>query len=53
MIRTEFNYELDWMKSAIAVMAAVLLGYFVFTCSAHRRRNTTRGVIAEKFPDKH
>ena len=49
VIQNKFNYELDW--TAIAVMAAVLLGYFVFLFRASAKEYNE--VIAEKFPDKH
>ena len=39
--------ELDW--TAIAVMAAVLLGYFLFLFRASATEY--KEVIAEKFPD--
>ena len=45
-IQNRFNYELDWMS--IAVMAAVLLGYFLFLFRASAKEY--KEVIAEKFP---
>jgi hypothetical protein len=49
VIQNKFNYELDWTQ--ILVMAAVLLGYFVFLFRASAKEYTQ--VIAERFPDKH
>jgi hypothetical protein len=46
VIQNRFNYELDWV--AIAVMAFVLIGYFVFLFRASDKEY--REVIAEKFP---
>ena len=48
VIQNRFNYELDWTQ--IAVMAAVLIGYFVFLFRASAKEY--KQVIAEKFPDK-
>jgi hypothetical protein len=48
VIQNRFNYELDW--TSIAIMAAVLLGYFVFLFRASEKEY--KQVIAEKFPDK-
>ena len=49
VIQNKFNYELDW--TAITVMTAVLLGYFVFLFRASAKEY--KQIIAEKFPDKH
>ena len=48
VIQNKFDYELDWME--IAVMAAVLIGYFVFLFRASAKEY--KQIIAEKFPDK-
>jgi len=48
VIQNRFDYELDW--TSIVVMAAVLLGYFVFLFRASAKEY--KQVIAEKFPDK-
>ena len=48
VIQNKFNYELDW--TAITVMTAVLLGYFVFLFRASAKEY--KQIIAEKFPDK-
>lgn len=45
VIQNKFNYELDWV--AIAFMAAVLVGYFVFLFRASDKEY--REVIAERF----
>jgi hypothetical protein len=47
VIQNRFDYELDW--TAIIVMAAVLLGYFLFLFRASAKEY--KEVIAEKFPD--
>ena len=47
MIQNRFDYELDWTE--IVVMAAVLLGYFLFLFRASAKEY--KEVIAEKFPD--
>ena len=49
VIQNKFNYELNWTQ--ITLMAAVLLGYFVFLFRASAKEY--KQVIAEKFPDKH
>ena len=46
-IQNRFNYELDWGK--VALMAAVLIGYFLFLFRASAKEY--KEVIAEKFPD--
>ena len=48
VIQNKFNYELDW--ASIAIMAAVLIGYFVFLFRASEKEY--KQIIAEKFPDK-
>jgi hypothetical protein len=48
VIQNRFDYELDW--GSIALMAAVLLGYFVFLFRASAREY--RQIIAEKFPEQ-
>ena len=48
MIQNRFDYEFDWLS--IIVMAAVLLGYFLFLFRASEKEY--KEVIAEKFPDK-
>jgi hypothetical protein len=48
VIQNKFNYELDWIS--IAVMAAVLIGYFFFLFRASEKEY--KQVIAEKFPDQ-
>jgi hypothetical protein len=47
VIQNRFDYELDWTE--IVVMAAVLLGYFLFLFRASAKEY--KEVIAEKFPD--
>src|SRR5262245_10112245 len=48
VIQNKFDYELDW--ASIAVMAAVLLGYFFFLFRASEKEY--KQIIAEKFPDQ-
>ena len=47
VIQNRFDYELGWLS--IIVMAAVLIGYFLFLFRASAKEY--REVIAEKFPD--
>src|SRR5262249_30312686 len=44
-IQTRFTYELDWAK--LGLMAAVLIGYFVFLFRASAKEY--KEVISEKF----
>jgi len=48
IIQNRFHYNIDWL--ALVVMAAVLIGYFVFLFRASDREY--REVIAEKFGDE-
>lgn len=47
VIQSHFQYNIDWVS--LIVMAAMLLGYFIFLFKASDREY--RDVIAEKFGD--
>lgn len=48
IIQNRFHYNIDWLS--LILMAAVLIGYFVFLFRASDKEY--REVIAEKFGDK-
>ncbi|MGE3831889.1 MAG: hypothetical protein AB7F76_12915 [Parvibaculaceae bacterium] len=48
IIQNRFHYNIDWLS--LIVMAAILIGYFVFLFRASDREY--REVIAEKFDDR-
>lgn len=48
IIQNRFNYTIDWLS--LLLMAAVLIGYFVFLFRASDKEY--REVIAEKFGDR-
>ena len=48
VIQNRFHYDIDWLT--LVVMAAILIGYFLFLFWASDREY--REVIAEKFGDK-
>jgi hypothetical protein len=48
IIQNRFHYNIDWLS--LIIMAAVLIGYFVFLFRASDKEY--REVIAEKFGDK-
>jgi predicted PurR-regulated permease PerM len=48
IIQNKFNYTIDWLQ--LVIMAAILIGYFVFLFMASDREY--REVIDEKFNDK-
>jgi cytochrome oxidase assembly protein ShyY1 len=48
IIQNHYNYSIDW--TSLILMAAVLIGYFVFLFKASD--SEYRDVIAEKFGDK-
>jgi hypothetical protein len=48
VIQNRFHYVIDW--PTLVIMAAVLIGYFVFLFRASDREY--RDVISEKFDDK-
>lgn len=48
IIQNKFDYSIDWLQ--LAIMTAVLVGYFVFLFKASEKEY--REVISEKFDNK-